>query len=101
LTRLPFNYRLSRVLFPDVGRAVLNRTTRLQNANKAVIRSFPQLKFAGAAAAKGGQFYTDSHFVVGALAEGYCQLSDCFGANRNIRRSKGLAPESHIYRSTQ
>jgi len=60
--------------------------------------SFPQLQFAGAAVAKGGQLYTDSHFVVGALAE---ERPHCFGANRNIRRSKGLAPEFHIYRSTQ
>jgi hypothetical protein len=34
LTGLPFDYRLSRVLFPDIGRAVLNRRTRLQIANK-------------------------------------------------------------------
>jgi len=73
----------------------------LQNANNAVIRSlFRKLQFAGAAATKGGQFCTDSHFVVAALAEGYCQLSDLTRANRNIRRSKGLAPEFHIYRST-
>jgi hypothetical protein len=41
---------------------------RLQNVNRALIPSlFCKLEFAGAAAAKGGQFYTDSHFVVGAF----------------------------------
>jgi hypothetical protein len=60
----------------SIGRAVLKRTMRLQNANKPVIRSlFRKLQFAGAAVAKGGQFYTDSHFIRGALAEGYRQLS--------------------------
>jgi hypothetical protein len=45
--------------------------TRLQNANNALIWSlFRKLQFAGAAAAKGGQFYTDSHFVMDAPAEG-------------------------------
>jgi hypothetical protein len=49
----------------------------LQNANNAVIRSlFRKLQFAGAAVTKDGQFYTDSLFVVDALAEVYCQLSD-------------------------
>jgi len=71
LTRPPFNYRLSRVLFPNVGRAALNRMTRLQNANNAAIRSlFRKLQFVGAAVVKGGQFCTDSHFVVGLLLKG-------------------------------
>jgi hypothetical protein len=45
--------------------------TRLQNANNAAIRSlFRKLQFVGAAVVKGGQFCTDSHFVVGLLLKG-------------------------------
>jgi hypothetical protein len=64
--------------------------TRLQNANNALIWNlFHKLQFAGAAAAKGGQFYTDSHFVMDAPAEGLpIERLHCFGASRSNRHSK-------------
>jgi hypothetical protein len=76
----------------------------LQNANNALIRSlFRKLQFVGAAAAKGGQFYTDSHFVVGALAEGSWQLSDltALAPAGTFVVARGWFQEFHIYRSTQ
>ena len=64
---LPFDYRLSQAPFPDAGRAVLNRTTRLQNANK------------------GGQIFNKSTARIAA--------SDSWPAEREAREWIGLLNE--------